>query len=51
MGINSRLQWIPQMGREAYLVFNHELEDADRNNRFRSANADVVLKLGYTIRL
>jgi hypothetical protein len=51
LGINSRLQWIPQMGRETYLVFNHELEDADRNNRFRSANADVVVKLGYTVRL
>ncbi len=51
LGINSRLQWIPQMGRETYLVFNHELEDADRDNRFRSANADVVVKLGYTVRL
>ena len=51
VGINSRLQWIPQMGRETYLVFNHELEDADRDNRFRSANADVVVKLGYTFRL
>lgn len=51
VGINSRLQWIPQMGRETYLVFNHELEDADRDNRFRSANADAVVKLGYTVRL
>jgi len=51
LGLNSRLQWIPQMGRETYLVFNHELEDPDRDNRFRSANADVVVKLGYTVRL
>ncbi|MEQ1579966.1 MAG: DUF5916 domain-containing protein [Steroidobacteraceae bacterium] len=51
MGFNSRLQWVPEMGRETYLVFNHELEDADRNNRFRSTNADLVVKLGYTYRL
>jgi hypothetical protein len=50
MGFNSRLQWVPEMGRETYLVFNHELEDPDRNNRFRSTNADLVVKLGYTFR-
>ena len=50
MAINSRLQWIPEMGRETYLVFNHALQDADRDNRFRSENADLVLKLGYTFR-
>jgi hypothetical protein len=51
MGFNSRLQWVPEVGRETYLVFNHEQEDPDRNNRFRSTNADLVVKLGYTFRL
>ncbi len=50
IGINSRLQWIPEMGRETYLVFNHALQDFDRDDRFRSENADVVIKAGYTFR-
>lgn len=50
VGINSRLQWIPETGRETYFVVNHALQDFDRNNRFRSQIADVVLKAGYTFR-
>lgn len=50
VGINSRLQWIPQAGRETYFVVNHALQDFDRNNRYESQNADVVLKVGYTFR-
>lgn len=50
IGINSRVQWIPRAGRETYLVVNHGLQDYDRDRRFRSDNADVVLKAGYTFR-
>ncbi len=50
VGFNSRLQWIPEAGRETYLVVNHALQDFDRDGRLRSANADIVLKVGYTLR-
>ncbi|GIT15361.1 MAG: hypothetical protein CM1200mP36_11170 [Gammaproteobacteria bacterium] len=40
MGINARLHWIPEAGREAFIVLNHNLQDFDRNNRFNSASAD-----------
>ena len=50
MGINSRLHWIPQAGREAYLVLNHNLEDYDRDNTFHSAFSELTLKYSYTFR-
>jgi hypothetical protein len=49
-GINSRLHWIPEAGREAFLVLNHNLEDIDRNGSFHSSQADMTLKLNYTFR-
>ncbi|HSG63753.1 MAG TPA: sugar-binding protein [Gammaproteobacteria bacterium] len=50
VGINSRIHWIPQAGREAFIVLNHGLQDLDRDNSFRSANADLTLKYSYTFR-
>jgi hypothetical protein len=50
LGINSRLHWIPEAGREMYLVFNQGLQDFDRDGRFRSTQSDVVAKAGYTFR-
>ena len=50
MGINARLHWIPEAGREAYIVLNHNLQDFDRNNRYSSVSADLALKLNYTFR-
>jgi hypothetical protein len=50
VGINSRLHWIPEAGREMYLVLNQGLQDFDRDDRFRTTQADVVAKLGYTFR-
>jgi hypothetical protein len=50
IGINSRLHWIPEAGREMYLVFNQGLQDFDRDGRFRSTQSDVVAKAGYTFR-
>ncbi len=49
-GINSRLHWIPEAGREGYIVINHALDDRDKNSSFHSANADVALKFNYTWR-
>ncbi len=50
LGFDSRVQWIPEMGRETYFVVNHALQDFDRDNRFHSENAEVVLKVGHTFR-
>ncbi len=49
-GVNVRLNWIPQAGREFFFVINHNLEDLDRDNRFHSMTADVVAKMSYTFR-
>jgi len=49
-GINSRLHWIPEAGREAFIVLNHNLQDVDRDGSFRSIDADLTLKFNYTFR-
>ena len=49
-GINMRLHWIPEAGREVFFVINHNLEDFDRDNRFHSAFSDVTAKVSYTFR-
>lgn len=50
VGINSRLHWIPQAGREIFFVINHSLEDFDLDNRFESQRADATVKASYTFR-
>ena len=50
LGINARLHWVPEAGREGFLVLNHNLQDFDRNNRFHSAGADLAVKFNYTFR-
>jgi len=49
-GINSRLHWIPEAGREMFIVLNHNLEDYDRNNTFHSLGAEFTVKFSYTFR-
>ncbi len=49
IGINSRLQWIPRAGREAFLVLNHNLEDVGDND-FHSSFSETALKYSYTFR-
>jgi hypothetical protein len=49
-GINSRLHWIPQAGREAFLVLNHNLEDLDRDGSYHSNFSEMTLKYSYTFR-
>ncbi|HEY5666909.1 MAG TPA: carbohydrate binding family 9 domain-containing protein [Gammaproteobacteria bacterium] len=51
IGLNSRLHWIPQAGREGFIVFNHSVVDPDRNDSFHSATADLSVKFSYTWRL
>jgi hypothetical protein len=50
VGFNSRLHWIPEAGREGYIVFNHNLADPEKNDSFHSTSADVAIKFSYTFR-
>ena len=50
MGINLRLHWVPEAGREGFLVLNHDLEDRDLDNRFHSEVAEAAVKFSYTFR-
>jgi hypothetical protein len=50
MGLNVRLNWIPEAGREFFFVINHNMQDFDRDNRFNSFASDVVAKASYTFR-
>jgi hypothetical protein len=50
LGINSRLHWIPEAGRQAFLVLNYGFEDFDKDNVFESTIADLSLKFNYTFR-
>ena len=48
LGFNSRIHWIPQAGRNVYLVFNHNLIDTSEG--FVSTRSDITLKANYTFR-
>jgi hypothetical protein len=50
MGINLRVHWVPQAGREGFFVINHNLEDFDLDNRFHSALSEASVKFSYTFR-
>jgi len=52
IGVNSRLHWIPQAGREAFLVLNHNLRDdlLTPDTDFHTAASEVSLKYSYTFR-
>ena len=49
-GVNMRLHWIPEAGRELFFVINHNLQDFDRDNSFESEQADISLKYTQTFR-
>ncbi len=50
IGLNSILRWIPRAGRETVLAINSQLEDFDRDRKFRSYTSDLTLKLSHTFR-
>jgi len=52
IGINSRLHWIPEAGREAFIVLNHNLQNFDplTSNTFNSAAADLTIRFSHTFR-
>lgn len=51
-GINMRLHWVPEAGREAYLVLNHnanrDLQHFD--DRFHSEVAEIAIRYSHTFR-
>lgn len=49
-GINLRLHWIPEAGRELYFVINHGVQDVDRDNSFQSDASEITLKYTHTFR-
>ena len=50
LGLNSRLHWIPQAGREGFIVLNRNMTDLDRNDSFVPMAADLAVKFSYTWR-
>ena len=50
LGVNTRFIWIPTAGQEGFVVFNHSLQDRDKDNSFRSELADISVKFNYTFR-
>ncbi len=52
IGVNSRLHWIPQAGREAFLVLNHNLRDdlLTPETDFHTFASEFTLKYSYTFR-
>jgi hypothetical protein len=44
------VHWIPEAGRELFVVLNHNLEDFDDDSRFHSAAADLTIKYRHTFR-
>ena len=50
LGINTRIQWIPEAGQEAFIVLNYNMEDADKDNDFSSLTRDISIKFRYTFR-
>lgn len=48
LGINSRLHWNPEAGRDVYFVVNYNLLDTDHG--FVSTHSDITLKASYTFR-
>jgi len=48
LGIHSRLHFIPEAGRDLYLVINHNFVDED--DGLSSTRSDIVLKINYTFR-
>jgi hypothetical protein len=50
MGLNTRLQWIPEAGQEALIVLNYNMQDRDKDNTFHSALSDLSVRFRYTFR-
>lgn len=50
IGINSRLHWAPQAGRNFFFVVNHNYGERVSDQTFHSTSTDVTIKFDYTFR-
>lgn len=50
IGLNSRLHWVPQAGRNVFLVLNHSYQERLSDMDFHSVSTDLTLKADYTFR-
>jgi hypothetical protein len=50
IGINSRVHWAPQAGRNFFFVVNHNYVERVIDRKFHSTQTDVTLKFDYTFR-
>ena len=50
VGINSRLHWVPEAGRNIYFVINHNFVERLSDSNFHSETTDVTFKIDYTFR-
>ncbi len=50
MGLNTRVQWIPEAGQEALIVLNYNMQDRDKDNTFHTALSDLSIRFRYTFR-
>jgi hypothetical protein len=48
-GVNMRLHWIPEAGREVFFVVNQGIEELG-DGSFRSQRTDATAKVSYTVR-
>ena len=49
VGINSRLRYIPEAGKDVVIVLNHGAS-VDASNRWSTTNNELNLKVSYTFR-
>jgi hypothetical protein len=50
VGINSRLHWVPEAGRNIYFVIDHNFVERLSDSNFHSETTDVTFKIDYTFR-
>lgn len=50
LGIDSRLHWTPESGRNLYVVLSHNLRRNEINDRFSTIRTGVTLKVDHTFR-
>ena len=50
LGVDSRLHWTPEAGRNVYLVLSHNMNRDEIDGRFNAMQTGLTLKLDHTFR-
>lgn len=50
LGIDSRLHWVPESGRNLYIVLSHNMNRNEIDDRFSTTQTGLTMKLDYTFR-